>query len=304
MTIKSKDPATSWIERISPILRICGMAQSLSGWVEPLRVIYEHELVIFEEGDFVVEISSRQHACHKGSFIIIPPGLWHTTRMLSPSGKRRWVHFDWEYRSDKTKRPISTYWPGTPRPELYRQAPDWAPPPVILGRIAESSWINDMHDRLGELWNHGTMRDGFLCRGLLMQLLVALLVEDSPTHKAVPQAARLAEKDRRLLNELTNGEDDPTRSIQTAFRKLGFSYAHVCRTFRQFYGTKPIGYLNSLRLERARTLIHDTQLTMAEIAIRVGYESPAYFARIFKRNTGKTPSQYRSERNKVPAGKG
>ena len=83
-----------WLQRISPCLRVSGMATSNAGWIEPLRTIYEHELVLFESGDFVVEIANRNYSCRGGSFLIVPPGVWQTTRMLSCSGRRRWVHFD------------------------------------------------------------------------------------------------------------------------------------------------------------------------------------------------------------------
>ena len=52
-------------------------------------------------------------------------------------------------------------------------------------------------------------------------------------------------------------------------------------------------YLTDLRINHARQLMGQTELTMREIADMVGYEDQLYFSRIFKKRTGFTPSAYR-----------
>ena len=65
----------SWLDRISPCLREARLETSDADWVAPLRVIYDHELVVFEDGNFVMEIDRVEHDFPDGSFAIIPPGL-------------------------------------------------------------------------------------------------------------------------------------------------------------------------------------------------------------------------------------
>lgn len=43
----------------------------------------------------------------------------------------------------------------------------------------------------------------------------------------------------------------------------------------------------------AKKLLRETNLSMAEISAQTGYDSPAYFAKIFKKLTSQTPSEYR-----------
>ena len=56
-------------------------------------------------------------------------------------------------------------------------------------------------------------------------------------------------------------------------------------------------YLTLYRLERAQELLNRTDLSIAEIANRVGYANPGYFTRIYKKYRGITPEQARMARS-------
>ena len=113
-----------WFDQICPSVRLAGSAAHPVGWVEPRRVIYDHELVLFEEGTFSVEIEGERFDCPPGSWIVVPPMRWHATRLRGPSGRRRWVHFSWEPDLRPAPVPIMTYEPG--RPVAANARPDSA----------------------------------------------------------------------------------------------------------------------------------------------------------------------------------
>lgn len=52
-------------------------------------------------------------------------------------------------------------------------------------------------------------------------------------------------------------------------------------------------YIQRYRIIMAKKLLRETNLSMAEISAQTGYDSPAYFAKIFKKLTSQTPSEYR-----------
>lgn len=56
-----------------------------------------------------------------------------------------------------------------------------------------------------------------------------------------------------------------------------------------------IDYLTQKRIERAKSLLTKTKLSLKEICFNVGYRDPNYFSRVFKKITGKTPSTYRKQ---------
>lgn len=65
------------------------------------------------------------------------------------------------------------------------------------------------------------------------------------------------------------------------------------RRFRAATGYTPISYVQTLRIEEAKQLLETSATPTDSIAASVGYEDPASFRRLFKRETGLTPSEYR-----------
>jgi two-component system response regulator YesN len=90
-----------------------------------------------------------------------------------------------------------------------------------------------------------------------------------------------------------------------SLRELADQYylnpSYLCRTFKKQVGKPFTVYLANLRLRHACELLRATNLSVYEIAERCGYKDYFYFARLFKRTLGITPSQYRSGEDGNPA---
>lgn len=71
----------------------------------------------------------------------------------------------------------------------------------------------------------------------------------------------------------------------------GLSRYHLLRAFKQAVGITPHGFLTSLRIGQARKLLRN-QVSVKEVARLCGFADQAHLARLFKRYTGVTPSQY------------
>jgi AraC family transcriptional regulator, regulatory protein of adaptative response / methylphosphotriester-DNA alkyltransferase methyltransferase len=81
--------------------------------------------------------------------------------------------------------------------------------------------------------------------------------------------------------------DDVARRVATSRRQLQRAYAEVGRTtFRE--------HLTAVRMERAGDLLRHGNLTIREVAQRVGYRQPAQFAKAFRRHHGSAPSGFRA----------
>jgi AraC-like DNA-binding protein len=76
-------------------------------------------------------------------------------------------------------------------------------------------------------------------------------------------------------------------------RKVGLSRAAFARLFKIETGESPLRHLTRQRLERAAELLLDSELSLAEIAERVGYDSEFAFNRAFKRHHGVAPGVFR-----------
>ena len=83
--------------------------------------------------------------------------------------------------------------------------------------------------------------------------------------------------------------------LQEAAVTVNVSESHLSRLFKETTGINFLQYLNAWRVNRAIELLQDPRLNIATISNHSGFPNPGYFAKIFRRFTGKTPSQYRDE---------
>ncbi len=73
----------------------------------------------------------------------------------------------------------------------------------------------------------------------------------------------------------------------------GLSRAHFSREFKRVFGESPNDYLLTRRLERAASLLRDTDYPVNEICLMIGLRSVGTFTAAFKRTYGKPPNAYR-----------
>jgi len=82
-------------------------------------------------------------------------------------------------------------------------------------------------------------------------------------------------------------------SRQDIARHINISEDYLTFCFRQELGTTPIKYLQRYRINHAKSLLKDSQKTITEVALDVGFSDSGYFSRVFHRETGMSPDQFR-----------
>jgi AraC family transcriptional regulator len=82
-------------------------------------------------------------------------------------------------------------------------------------------------------------------------------------------------------------------SLAAVAGEADMSEFHFSRMFRKATGQAPSQYFIQLRLDEARRLLLNSDMSVIEIALEVGYSSPSHFAHLFKRHAGVTPGEYR-----------
>lgn len=76
-------------------------------------------------------------------------------------------------------------------------------------------------------------------------------------------------------------------------QRIGLTEDHLTFCFRRELGTTPIAYLQRYRINRAKRLLKESQQTIADIAMNVGFADRGYFSRIFHREVGLSPEAFR-----------
>ncbi|WP_195571256.1 AraC family transcriptional regulator [Paenibacillus sp. 1001270B_150601_E10] len=84
-------------------------------------------------------------------------------------------------------------------------------------------------------------------------------------------------------------------SIESLAQQYGYHRTYFSKMFHELTGESPIQLLIRLRMERARTLLLTTQLSIEQISSSVGYADALYFSKMFKRTFGDSPTGYRKQ---------
>ena len=88
---------------------------------------------------------------------------------------------------------------------------------------------------------------------------------------------------------------DTTLSVTALAEQAGTSDVYFRKLFKKIYRMSPSQYIISARIKTAKKLLHYSFLTLEECSIQSGFSSIQYFCRVFKRETGMTPSEYKNE---------
>jgi len=86
-------------------------------------------------------------------------------------------------------------------------------------------------------------------------------------------------------------------SIERLVAKMGFSRTHIFTLFKKHTGLTPADYITRLRIKKACEALKDPSTTSKAVAESCGFSTASRFNAIFKRQTGLTPSQWRSKQS-------
>lgn len=82
-------------------------------------------------------------------------------------------------------------------------------------------------------------------------------------------------------------------SMKDICTALGRTKSAICPAFKQKYGVTVVDYLTELRIEEAKKLLLETDMTVGEIADETGFSDTSYFSKVFLKSVGISPSCYR-----------
>jgi LacI family transcriptional regulator len=84
-------------------------------------------------------------------------------------------------------------------------------------------------------------------------------------------------------------------SVQDLVDHLSVSRSWLERNFRKLLNRSPQAEIRTVQVKRCKELLRTTTLSLEKIARLAGFDHPEYMSVVFKRETGHTPGQYRSQ---------
>ncbi|MBR5235975.1 MAG: helix-turn-helix transcriptional regulator [Clostridia bacterium] len=120
-------------------------------------------------------------------------------------------------------------------------------------------------------------------------------------HRYAEQRKKHFDEDRLLFKpvlDYMSQNMDKTMHIESLAALVYMQPTYFIKKFKNVFGLTPIAYLNRDRMFRAMSLLSQTRLPVSQIAVSTGFADVSYFARVFKKHCGVSPSEYRNEFNK------
>lgn len=123
----------------------------------------------------------------------------------------------------------------------------------------------------------------------VLQALVVRILELAKSSKPLSVMEEVAVRYSRLLYEHYR----EGKSIAFYADLIGVSPGHLNRCTNAFFGKSAKVLMNETLVSLGQILLWETALGIAEIAFQLNFSDPAYFARLFRKVTGESPSEYR-----------
>lgn len=130
--------------------------------------------------------------------------------------------------------------------------------------------------------------------GTLLDALKAHTVRGPVTtgEAMFPSADFSAYRIHQIMNDIL-ARPEEEHSLETLSAQAGLTPSHFCRVFKRATGSTPHQFVMKARLDRARNLLGQSDLSVAQVAEMTGFTSQSHFTRAFRQYAGQTPSGWR-----------
>lgn len=235
------------------------------------RILDEFQINYITRGSGLYETEKARFNVKKGSLLITRPSVWHRYRPLKGTGwLENYVGFD----GSIPRRILDQHYTYTQKPVQ------------VIGNREE---FIDTYHKIFEIVQEE--KPGFqqVASGMIMKLLgymVSLEKQKNFSGKRIELVIRNACFEMR---ENIGKEIDFRQYAEE--NHIGYSYFR--KMFKQYTGIAPLQYHLDLKIRRAKEMLISTDQSIKEIAFELEFHSIHYFSRLFKKKTGRSPSEIR-----------
>ncbi len=260
------------------------------------RCIFDHELLYVKEGFLTVTIEDVTYTGQPGDFFIFRPRQRHSIHVSAKAPViQPLVHFDLLYRENREEIPVSfKNLEEMTQEEMALFHPDvlerfFSPFPSLL-HPHTPKFIEQLIFDLIHAYNKLSVFNEIRLTQLFLRLWEQVL--DEITYSFDYQSNH-KEDHAQKIKFFIEQSVSRSLSLQELEELTHLSQAHIFRIFRNAYNTSPLQYHAFVRVQKAKSMIRNTNMSITEIAENLGFSSVQDFCRVFKKVDGYPPSTYR-----------
>jgi Response regulator containing CheY-like receiver domain and AraC-type DNA-binding domain len=116
---------------------------------------------------------------------------------------------------------------------------------------------------------------------------------DGPGTTAPPTTERNAQLVEEIRKYIEQHYANESLTVNDIADQLAYTSAHLCMVFKKVTGMTINHYLNLFRMRIAKQYLAETDMKIAEVALRVGYSNENYFSKVFRKFENMSPSEYK-----------
>ncbi len=131
-----------------------------------------------------------------------------------------------------------------------------------------------------------------VCQDILEVVLLLLMRHSRFTVTFIP-SVRKSSRECAIVRRYIENHFKESLTLDDLAAVAHVSKYYLVHSFNREYGTSPINYLLSCRIQESRYLLSKTELPLSQISGLLGFSSPSYFSQSFKRIQGISPVEYR-----------
>lgn len=231
-------------------------------WHEQSRPKPFLQLFWVVKGEGCFTLKRKKARVREEDLFLYHPGDCHNIKAISPDWTYCWVTFD---------HPDILRWVRGFGLTAHHQAVGPCPEP-LFHQIAEA---------LRNCTPEGEQQAAHLAHALLLRA-----AGPTPQTSSDPLATAAKSRFDRDFNQ-------PSCDIASTADKLGVHRTTLFRRFQAYYGLNPSDYLQNLRIQRAMSLLRESNLPIQDVAWQAGFPDPNYLARTIRKATGLSPRAFR-----------
>ncbi len=298
-------------DELCPYIREAGL-QHQDSWRNAVRRIYDHQFLYCFIGQAHAIIQNRYYKLLSGAMIIVPPNTPHRFWVddVLP-GELYWMHCDFFFYTDRKwlfelyndpERYMTLFGTSLQYPEHIRETPvfegGYRLPEFLMMENDDTveylfRSIHKAYQRHDRFWQLAAKSD-------FLELLNEIFCQTVGENAVALRSHQVAGQMKRFVA----GNYYHNITVKDICATTGLNCEYASKLFNKETGLRPVEYLNRYRVGKAKRLMLESDLSIADIAEMVGFNSVSYFCSVIKKYEGCSPEILRAKVTELLADEG
>ncbi len=255
-------------------LQETGLFKAIRPHVSSRRNLQSYLLLLIVEGSGWIEYEDKRYEMRKGDLALIDCKKGYSQSCSEELWTAGWCH-----------------WNSVNMPAVYNKIRERGLKPVF--HPADCDVYADILKELYETASTESFVRDALINEILTRLVTELMKETVYEEKPARVSAEAKKIDVGKIKAYIETHYAERISLELLAERFHFNKSYIARTFKEVYGVSVGGYMQIVRIGKAKELLRFSLRNIEEVGIASGYEDKNYFSRCFKKIEGCSPSEFR-----------